>query len=752
MSDTLIIQEPSYSVSVTGDILTVNVTENISETLEIGYIQADLGSYATKAYVDAAVSGGYGHIRIEGISGAKVEYISDVFVVSVTGNYADATSTQSQIDAISGALSSAGDVHMSDLIAETNARISGDNFLYFLIQETSGSGSGLVTSVNGMTGDVILDIPSISGLASEVFVTNLVADEAAFRVAGDNDLLALIQATSGSGAGLVTSVNGMTGDVILDIPSISGLASEAYVVAAATMTLSASNAYTDTAIDAIPEVPLTTITADGSGLAVNQIGINNFTIEITGSFGDATLRSEVASISATQDARIAAVEARPIADWFLVDSVALSGALLVEIEKKSDLLHTHDISGVSGLQAALDGKLNTSAYVAPDIFRAEVATVSGSLSTAISNEAAARANADAILQSRINDMTSNVFLVGSVACSAGIASYMVTHSSINITGTYVLAQLTSPGTSKPLASVGISNRTATQFTMSLDTAPLEAGYTINYFISDGKNPVISHGISDIQIFTTNGTWIAPSGTGWQTVSVIAFGGGQGGASGRTTATSAASTGGGGGNGAWGASRDFAFSSMPTSAAVIVGAGGAGGVANGTASNIAGGSGGNTTFHGNYVVAYAGNITAPYTVNIGRGTGGAGGVGAAGTAGGKAFGAAGGGGGAGIAAGTPGTAYNGGAGGDSWGANTPSQSPGGTTAGSPAIAGFAAISWWGGAGGGGGASSATTVAAQCHGAAASIYGAGGGGGGSVRSGVAGNGGAGGNGLCVVITRR
>ena len=67
-----------------------------------------------------------------------------------------------------------------------------------------------VKSVNGMTGEVNLEIPSIDGLASEKYV---------------DDSIAAIPKVEAP----VASVNGMTGDVVIDVPSIDGLATEEYV-------------------------------------------------------------------------------------------------------------------------------------------------------------------------------------------------------------------------------------------------------------------------------------------------------------------------------------------------------------------------------------------------------------------------------------------------------------------------------------------------------------------------------------------
>lgn len=295
---------------------------------------------------------------------------------------------------------------------------------------------------------------------------------------------------------------------------------------------------------------------------------------------------------------------------------------------------------------------------------------------------------------------------------------------------------------------------------------------------------------DIQIFSTSGTWSAPSGSPKTTHIILCGAGGGAGGGAETTLGTAESGGGGGGGG------NYADSWVPTSAlgstvTVTIGTGGSGGIAltsNGTGNN--GTAGGNSTF-GSFLTAYGGGYGAggQSAANSGGG-GGAGFCGVGGNATGSTSGTAGPCGGAG--GGTGGPAFNqinvnGGTGGGigvsaapadpsgisgfgasggggGGGLNTSSATAGGTS-GKTFSQGGAAGGAAGTSTGGTGTAAATPSAYQCGeggggggGASAGvggtggagIYGGGGGGGGTSAGGNSGAGGAGGNGYAVAIT--
>lgn len=296
--------------------------------------------------------------------------------------------------------------------------------------------------------------------------------------------------------------------------------------------------------------------------------------------------------------------------------------------------------------------------------------------------------------------------------------------------------------------------------------------------------------SDVQTFTSSGTWTKP--TNAKFVMVECIGAGGGGSSGRRGASLTYRLGGGGGGGGAYKYQIFAAGDLDATVSVTIGAGGSGGAAvttNSTNGN-AGSAGGNTTF-GSYLTAYGGG-----GANGGNDTGQRGGHGGGalsiggsspgepfnrgvtGTASYGAFGGAyavteeegnasgfGGGSGAGpsrtTAARAGGSSYLGGAGGgmggviDTGDTITNGIGAGGSNVGKSGGGGTAATTdgGAGGAGGfrqGGGGGGANSSGAAGAGGAGGIGGGGGGGGASLNGFNSGAGGAGGAGYCRVYT--
>lgn len=268
----------------------------------------------------------------------------------------------------------------------------------------------------------------------------------------------------------------------------------------------------------------------------------------------------------------------------------------------------------------------------------------------------------------------------------------------------------------------------------------------------------------VDVFTSSGTYVKPSGA--RIIDVLCIGGGGSGGAGGNNATTNNRFGGSGGYGGAVSFMSFIADQVASSSPVTVGLGGATQPGRSTSGNGASGnSGGATTFGDSTLsgrnIASAclfagggggGGLNTPgYGFHKG-GTSGSGASSGGGNAPNGDYTGAGGGGGGGGAGASSTTAANGGAGGAPGGGIThwSGYSSSGQSGDFEATTGVS-LSFYAPGGGGAGGGYKTGQNGR-SGGAGGLYGGGGGGGAACDSGfTSGSGGAGGNGICVVITR-
>jgi hypothetical protein len=268
--------------------------------------------------------------------------------------------------------------------------------------------------------------------------------------------------------------------------------------------------------------------------------------------------------------------------------------------------------------------------------------------------------------------------------------------------------------------------------------------------------------TDVQTFTSSGTWTKPVGA--KSVNIQLIGGGGGGGAGQKNSALAVSRGGGGGGGGGGFFQVFApASALSATESVVIGAGGVGGTGTAVDNTPVPGIAGGTTSFASFLVQGGNGGSGGVSTGGGAGlgflgghNGGAGGGGAGGGVGlptalvNFTSGGAGGAGGGGVSVGDSG--FAGAIGGFSRILNLSGGSAGGAggTPGSNGVSNSNAINGIFAVGSGGGGGGGFLTGNGGAGGTGGFPASGGGGGGATRDGTSGSGGAGGNGIAIITT--
>lgn len=247
------------------------------------------------------------------ITAALEPYAKTADVTTTLTDYAKSADVTTEITTATAGL-------QPKLTAGANITISEDN----VISATGGTGSA-VTSVNGKTGEVVLSASDVgaasnSDLASYVttdamnteltnFATNAsvdtkLADYQRKLIAGDGIAISESNVISATGGGAVSSVNGKTGEVVLnasDVGAITGAEADTKITTALEPYAKTADVTADITAAVAPLATTESLTAGLAGkqdklTAESDLSVNNLTVNnITSAKG---LTSETGTVSA----------------------------------------------------------------------------------------------------------------------------------------------------------------------------------------------------------------------------------------------------------------------------------------------------------------------------------------------------------------------------------------------------------------------------------------------------------------------
>jgi hypothetical protein len=319
-----------------------------------------------------------------------------------------------------------------------------------LININTALDSNQATQIAELSGNSISQATQIASLSANSGNSALVFSASAnAQVQTTNNLSPLIFQVSGTNISQSTQISELSGNSIIQATQISQLSGNSISQASQIQSLSAS-------VNALQSE--STVISAGYGLAVYQYAPYSYSIEVTGSFGDSNLRSEVSEITANHEARITLLE-------------SITANIPTTLDSLTDVVITSPVDG------------QTLKYVSGQWINQNTSGSASYLSDLLDVTLTTPLVGQSLYYDGSKWINKNSSLQGSVICVTGQQIYTISHDTVNPDYDIPVVSLVVPSSASFLFVQGITNVTSGAFSVILSNTPDEVGYKINWHIN-----------------------------------------------------------------------------------------------------------------------------------------------------------------------------------------------------------------------------------------------------------------------------